>query len=147
MEFSAENFPLYQIILATSPAAETVRKDFEAAAKGGPAEKYSFAMGLFTVTQVSDIGKKVPAITSAIIATTKDQVYAIFSEGAKQGNADSALMAAFMKATAQGTAEDRDGAIALVDKAEKLGGQTPFSKELRKQLTPAMWVTKTSPGQ
>lgn len=145
MEFAAENFPLYQILQQNNfPGADAARADFEKAAKGGSAEKYEFAMGLFTVTQVPDISKKVSAITPAVIDTTKEQVYLIFAEGAEQGNADSAMMAAFMKATGQGTPEDREGAMKLVAQAESIAGPTPFSTELKRQLTPA---TYTVPGK
>ena len=147
MEFAPENFPLYQLMQEYKfPGSDVAKKDFEAAQKGGAAEKYEFAMGLYTVTAVPEISKKVPVFTPAVIEKTRASVFGVFASGAEQGNADSALMAAFMKATGQGTPEDQRGAQALVAQAESIAGETPFSKKLREQLAPTRIIIPPKPG-
>lgn len=136
MSFSAERFPLYQLAQEYKfPGADKMKEDFDAAVSGGAAEKYGFAIGLYSLTQIKDLSRKISIFTPDVLKKTAEGIYATFAEGADANNADSALMAAFMMATGQGTAENRAEASKLVARAESIGGKTPFSEKLRKQLT------------
>lgn len=136
MEFAAENFPMYQFLLKLNlPGIEQVKADFEAAKNGGDEERYQFAMGLFTVATAPGMAETLPGMTPALVKTTIAQAYYVFEETGGHGHAGGALMTAFLKGTGQGTKEDLEGALEWLDKAEKLGGKSDFTRELRKQLT------------
>lgn len=138
MEFAAENFPMYQLLVKLNlPGVEQVKADFEAAQNGGDEEKYQFAMGLFTVATAPGMAGTLPGLTPQLVKTTMAQAYYVFESTGVRGHAGGALMTAFLKGTGQGTKEDFKGALEWLDKAEQLGGVSDFTKELRKKLTPA----------
>lgn len=134
--FTPENFPLYRIIQDMKlPGAEVVKQDFEAARDGGDAQKYSFAMGLYTVAAAPGLSQKIPAMTSAVLSGAQKQAYDIFEELAARDHAQAALMTSYMKAAGQGTPQDLQGAKTWLDRAEDLGGKNDFTQKLRKQIT------------
>ena len=87
-----------------------------------------------------DIQKYVPGLTDGIVKNTLEQAYAIFEETGNRNHPAGALMTAFAKATGQGTAEDFQGAIKWLDKAETLGGTSDFTQALRQKINEAPGV-------
>lgn len=147
MEFAAENFPMYQLLTKLNlPGIEQAKADFAAAQNGGDEEKYQFMMGLYTVATAPGLAQALPGMTPEIVKTTLEQAYAVFEDAGGRGHANAALMTAFMKAAGQGTEPDFTGARDWLDRAEKLGGESDFTRELRKKLTPVPFAAAKKPG-
>lgn len=102
MDFKAEDFPLYQHLLAlNAPGVETAKADFEAAVRGGEVEKVDFAFGLQTVA-ANVPASAIPGCTEEIMTQTLRSCLRVFNEAAAHGNATAVAMVKDFKARGLG---------------------------------------------
>ena len=145
MEFKEENFALYQLLdKLNQPGVDAMRRDFIAARDGDDDDKYQFALGIYGMATAPGIERFIP-LTPAIKQATLEQSYAIFEDVGSRNHPTGALMVAFCKSNASGTAEDKAGAKAWLDKAEALGGKSEFSEALRQQITTVTLAATRAP--
>lgn len=136
MEFQAENFAIYQLLVkANLPGVEQVKADFAAAKNGGDEEKYQFAMGIYTVAATPGLERALPGLTDAVKAATLEQAFLIFEDTGSRDHAGGALMAAWCKANGIGCLLDRGAAKTWLDKADALSGASDFSRQLRQSIS------------
>ncbi len=90
MNFTADDFPLYQhLVKLDAQASMQVQKDFAAATAGGEGEKYSFALGIQTVAANVPLGQ-IPGVTEEMNLKTLRSCLAIFKDVAGGTSAQAA---------------------------------------------------------
>jgi hypothetical protein len=88
----AEDFPLYQLLVRLNgPGVERATADFNAAARGGDDEKYSFALGIQTVA-ANVPWQDIPDCSPEIMQKTLRSCLTVFNALAERGHASAAFM-------------------------------------------------------
>lgn len=76
------DFPLYQLLLENKiPGYERAKADFEAACAGNPQSRYSFALGIQTLSELS---MYIPGATSEVVRKTLESCLKVFEDLARQ---------------------------------------------------------------
>ncbi|MDB5490637.1 MAG: hypothetical protein JWO78_486 [Micavibrio sp.] len=95
MNITAENFPLYQHLVALDAKATVhAQKDFAAACTGGDVELYNFAMGIQTVAFVP-LGQ-IPGVTQEMNTKTLQSCHTLFRRVANGTSAQAATAKTMM---------------------------------------------------
>mgnify|MGYP006908452551 CR=1 FL=1 len=77
-DLNENDFPVYQhLVRLDAPGAAAAKADFEAACRGGDAEKYQFALGIQSVADIVPAGA-VPGLTDEMRRKTLASCLAVF---------------------------------------------------------------------
>ena len=103
MDIKAEDFPLYQLLVAMHAGDQGVKNliaDFNKAVTGGDEENFSFAFGIQTLA--ANFPHCIPGQTAQMNQKTLQSCLAVFKDVASHGHKGAAYMVASFKARGLG---------------------------------------------
>ncbi len=126
MDFKAENFPLYILLLQNgTPEAKKLAGFFELARTGDDLDRYAFAQGMQALAQLG----RMPDQTEELNGKTLEACLAVFEEQGVR-HAQSAFMAGYNRLHGLGCAPDPAAGKRWLDKAGELSAEGRMRKSL-----------------